>query len=194
MKGLTITIVLFAALGATACRQPGPLDRPTPSVTIGVPTNDDGSGSVDLRITRDDVASGLTIPAPRAALWALIPAAYEAAGLPEPALDRGAWTARLQNHTATRRLGGDAMAYFLQCGNGPTGPHANSRRIRMTVQTALESLASGETRAHTRVDAIAISIEGAGAAPLQCASTGMLERRINRALRDGAAADTAKGG
>jgi hypothetical protein len=179
---LTLCAAGAAAFAVAACSAHEPLERAPTTVTMGVPVGDDGTGIVDVRLTRDDVVPALEIPGTRAALWPLIAGVYGEVGLAEPVLDRASWTAVLQNHTATRRLGRETMSTFFECGAGVTGPHANTRRIRMTVQTALESTATGETVARTRVDAVAVSTEGASGVPIQCSSKGILERRINNML------------
>lgn len=182
MSGITRSgFVLLALLGAPSCGGNQPLARPNPPVTVGVPA-DDGMGTVDVRLTREDAVLVREIPASRTALWALITGVYEEVGLREPQLDRANWTAVLQNHSATRRIGREPMSTFFNCGAGATGPNANTRRIRMTVQTAIESLASGDSRAHTRIDAVAYSLEGTSGTPMVCATTGALENRINNTL------------
>jgi hypothetical protein len=178
-----IMTVLAAAVAATACTPPNnPVVGSVRESGMGIPSTAGGPGTTDLRLQRDDITLRADLAVPRATLWAAIPAVYKEVGLAEPSLDQSRWTAVLENHNMSRWIGRESMSHFFECGSGPSGPYANSRRIRMTVQTMIETLPGGNSRVHSRVDAVALSVDGHSSQVIECSSLGRIEGRINEGL------------
>jgi hypothetical protein len=148
------------------------------TTAIGLPTGE----TAEVRLTRDDYVSRADIAAPRSVVWQALPDAFTDVGLPERAVDAARWLVAVQEHTIRQRLGRDALSVFLDCGTSPAGANANVHRIRLDVVAALDPVGASATRVSIRVSAVARTTEGTSMAPVQCSSSGELERRIVRAL------------
>lgn len=145
-------------------------------------TSVDGSVNADVRLTRDDRAYSLEVPAAREVAWERLPEAFTAVGLPEPQLDEARWAAVVSNHLIRRRLGERRLSRLLECGRGITQPHADTHRVHLAVVSWLEESGEGASLLHTRVEAMAENPEGTTAA-VRCSSRGELERVLGRALQ-----------
>jgi hypothetical protein len=167
-----------------ACAPATPLSSAGRESRVTVATEAGASASTDLRLRRDDLVVTTELQANRAALWSVLAAAYVEIGLPEPTLDGRSWTARLASHSATRRIGPQAMSRFLECGSSISGLNADVYSIQLSVQTALEAVGDGTTRVHSRVEAVAVNRSGVSSNALPCSSTGQLERRLSAALAE----------
>ena len=129
----------------------------------------------------------LAVPADRA--WALLPLAYEAAGLPLSTLDSekrllGAGGVRTQG-----RLGGTWLSRYVDCGTAATGlPNADSYAVTLDVATQVDARADGANAAlGTIVRATARPASTSTSNPVNCVSTGALEHRIAELVRAQAA-------
>jgi len=171
---------LAALTGCTSTKQE--------STIVPVPREDvvrvqTGDATADVRLQREDFISKAELPAARAAVWEAIPEVYAEVGLPQPLMDRGKWTAAVQNHVVMRLLNKQQVSRFLSCGSGMSGEHADTRRIRLTVRTMLETPSPERTAALTRVEATAYALDGTSTAPAECSSRGLLEQMIREGLR-----------
>lgn len=84
--------------------------------------------------------------------------------------------------TFSRRLLDRRVSHFLGCGEGITGPNADSFRVTMNVLTSVQAEGSG-SRVGTEVQASARNPRGTSNAVMQCASTFRFERRILEAVK-----------
>ncbi|MGH7444748.1 MAG: hypothetical protein ACREKM_07730 [Longimicrobiales bacterium] len=175
----TIVGVLSVGLAACAAREPAPTTRGPIEERVTI-TGADGAVHGEIRITRDDYIARERIDVPVDAVWDVLPAAYEAVGLPQPQLDRANGVALLEGHLARRRVGEERMSRLIECGSGMTGPYADRYRILLTVTTELRPDGDA-THVFTRVTAIGGNTSGTGG-DVQCVSRGRLEAMIAKAL------------
>ncbi|HSH46332.1 MAG TPA: hypothetical protein VK966_10860 [Longimicrobiales bacterium] len=131
---------LAVALVVAGCASTGANPASAGEETVSI-TSVDGSINADLRLTRDDQASGGDVTAPLETVWASIPAAFERVGLPAPQLDRSRRTAVVSNHVVRRRLGEHRLSRLLRCGRGITQPHADTHRVHLAVANISSSSA-----------------------------------------------------
>jgi hypothetical protein len=175
--------IVSALLFVTACAsRQGTVVLPDQTQETVTVTTSAGASS-DVRITREDFTSRTEIDAPRHAVWTALPAVFQEIGLPKPDVDAARYIAAV-DHVASRTLAGMPMSKHLSCGAGISGAHADTRRIRLTVRTAVISVSEQKTAVQIRVDATATSTDGASAAPIRCTSRGALEALIATKLRD----------
>lgn len=173
------TIAMYFALATlTACAAAGPNARQDRTERVIV--SGDAGTMADVNLRREDYVPSEVLDAPRETVWALLPAAYNDVGLPEPVADQSTWTVAVVGHRAMRRIGDTRMSAMISCGSDIAGQHADTHRIRLSVQTWLEE-SDGGTNARTRLEATASSIEGR-AGVIACTSTGELENRITEML------------
>lgn len=176
---MRILVGCTLALSLTACAASSPNEGRSREDLVRVGSQD--GRTIMLPIQHDDFTGGGVVEAPRETLWPLLPVVYEELGLPGPAADKSIWTVAVQNHMTSRRVGDARMSELIDCGMGLTGAHADSHRIRLSVRTWLETVATG-TKVITRVESHASSVDGT-ARSFACSSRGELEARIANALR-----------
>lgn len=161
--------------------QPG-LDRQATTVSGG------GSGSVDqVNLFRDRTAREITIAVPHEDAYLALPAAYQALGIEVQTRSDASRALGNERLILRRRLGKTPLSSYIRCGSsGMTGDNADSYEVTMLVTTQALPGEVGRTRLATRVEATARPM-GVSGSPVDCASTGKLER----AIADGVLARTA---
>ncbi len=119
-----------------------------------------------------------SLPAPLDRVWAALPAAYAAHGLVINATQISLH-AVADTFTARGTVGSVPVSSIVDCGTPPTGRHADSVAVTMSVTSRLEQGRSSTTTVTNTVAAIVRQPEGA---PIVCRSRGVLERRLFEAL------------
>jgi hypothetical protein len=71
------------------------------------------------------------------------------------------------------------MSSWIRCGEGITGPNADSWRVSIAILSAVERVAKDTTRVRTVVVASARNMAGGSSAPMMCTTSGQLEEAIN---------------
>jgi len=122
------------------------------------------------------VRESLPVPLDRA--WSALPAAYAARGLVINATQISLH-AVADTFTARGTIGSAPVSTLVDCGTPPTGRHADSVAVTMSVTSRLEQAESSTTMVTNTVAAIVRQPEGA---PIVCRSRGVLERRLFEAL------------
>lgn len=84
----------------------------------------------------------------------------------------------------SRRLDGQPMARLVNCGDGLTGPKADSYRIYMALVTSVLPDTGKASRLSTRLVASATDLAGGSPDRVTCGTTGILEARIAAAVRN----------
>jgi hypothetical protein len=86
----------------------------------------------------------------------------------------------------SRRLAGQPMESFIDCGNGMDGPKASSYRIYMSLLTTVTSDGKGTTTAQTMLIPTGQDMSGGAADRIPCATNGKFEQlflgRVKSAL------------
>lgn len=94
----------------------------------------------------------------------------------------------------TGSFAGNRMSAWIRCGEGITGPNADSWRISMAILSGVERVTKDTTRLRTVVVASARNMAGGASPPMLCVSSGLLEDKINTRVIAMALGDTAKAG
>jgi hypothetical protein len=184
-RGVTPAALALAASILAGCAggtPPSPLSSSRPgetTVSVETPTQ-----RAETIIRNDDFVAITELDVPRSTAWRHLREVWMGVGLPEPTVDERAFTLAVVNHSTARRLGGTPLSTYLSCGRSMTGWNADTHRIRLTVHTLLEPVGTSRTRLHTRVDATAMSTEGASTSPVLCTSRGALEALIARRVAE----------
>jgi hypothetical protein len=82
-----------------------------------------------------------------------------------------------------RQLGKQPIANFLSCGDGLTGPNANSWYVYLNLGAALTPAGAGRSNLRLALSADAIDVPGGRSDRVVCATTGLLELALIRGLR-----------
>ena len=85
--------------------------------------------------------------------------------------------------TRSRNLGGRALSRYLECGSSMTGPRADSHRIQMPLLMMLDPGKDGGTNLRIALVGSAMDNAGTSTQPVACASTGILEGELRKAIR-----------
>lgn len=109
-------------------------------------------------------------------------AVYEEIGVPPGTHDPA--TGRIGNTDfwKQRRLGNEPLSGYLNCGEGFTGPYANTYRIYISLLTTVRPDGKGGSDVETMFTAQAQNMEGSSGDRIGCGSTGRLEEKIRKAI------------
>ncbi len=125
------------------------------------------------------------VGASRDAVWARLPAAYEALGIPLSIKDDAAFRLGNEQVRARRQLNGVQMRTIVDCGSDLSGEKAESYDIKLTIQTTVSPGATPDfAEIVTTVSALGRSAS-IGTQDVNCATRGELEKRIVRHVRAG---------
>jgi len=79
----------------------------------------------------------------------------------------------------TGSFAGNRMSAWVRCGEGMTGPNADTWRVSMAILSGVERVNKDTTRVRTVVVASARNMTGGASPPIMCATSGRLEEKIN---------------
>lgn len=167
----------LVALGACAPASGPPTGggRPTTVLTTG--------GGYDIHIAEDGAATTDVVAASREAVWSALVASYAELGLEVNHLDSASGQMGLRSVRVPRRVGGERLSTYLDCGTGLSGTIADTYRVTLTMLTGVAPGAGG-MRLTTDIAAQAVSNEGASGAPVRCSTKGRLEERLHAMVRE----------
>lgn len=172
---LLMSVVLVACAGA------GRLEPTARETEVRI--EDGGPVGRGLRLRNASSVSAEVVEAPLARVWEALQGVYRELEIPVTEVE--AASGRIGNESfRPRRIAGQRMSAYLDCGMGLTGPNADRHDVTMTLYTTVQPVVGG-TQLFTEVDAWARPRAVTGA-PLHCTSTGRLEdlfeERIARRL------------
>ena len=179
-----LVATLLGAASATACASGG--SGPRSADHTGRETIAGGRAMVTLEPTISP-SRALAVPLPATRVWSLLPAAYEAVGLPLTQLETqrlrlGSGPVRLQG-----RLGRTRLSDLIDCGTTAGGMrNADTHAVTFQAVTVVEPAIDDSTRSSIVTTVVAsgrpASVSSSGS--VNCPSTGRLERRLADLLRD----------
>jgi hypothetical protein len=156
--------------GGTAAPSPAALDR----VVLT-----DERGRVYRSAANTASAAEQTVPGTvQQAVQALV-GTYEGLGLSVSTIDWTNGIVGVRMPTAPRRIGGQSIARYVDCGTNHLGEQrANSYAVTLNVQSSVVPAAAGEVQVTTLASATARQ-QGVSSDPLNCPTLGVLEKRVN---------------
>jgi hypothetical protein len=173
------TLSLLLAATATACALAPAGPGPTSQTPISIATP---SGQTNMTLTHADPAAANRVHAPPDSVWRALVQVYHDLDVPVDVrsdVERGigvrAWR--------TRRIAGQRMSTWVDCGSGVAGPYANSYSITVSILSQVAAERSGSTIT-TQLRASARSTAGASGQTLTCRSKGALEGHILQAVME----------
>jgi hypothetical protein len=114
--------------------------------------------------------------------WSALPAAYEKLGLSLETANAASHLAGTGFVTVHRSLAGTPLSKYMVCGYSALGiPSANVYAVLLRVRTQLSETTDGKTLVRTLLEATAHE-EGSSTDPVECSTTGTLERRLAELL------------
>ena len=172
-------LLLLAITGTTSCassgssKKPG-LDTPTERVIAA-----DNQGT--FRTTVSPNAKAL-IPAPPNRVFEALAAVYKDLDVPTVTNDPASGRIGNADFWKSRKLGGEAISTFLDCGSSITGAAADNYRVYISLLSAVRPDGSGGSELETAFTATARNMEGTTADRVACGTTGRLEERIQKGV------------
>jgi hypothetical protein len=131
-----------------------------------------------VRLTNQPYADVSTITEPVDVLWPRLKVAYELLNIPVDIDDANRHRLGNSNYRP-RRIGGDRLSRYLNCGQGATArQNADTHAVTLSVIT---TLTAGDTPDETRVETLVQATakdRATSTRPVQCASKGQLETVI----------------
>jgi hypothetical protein len=150
MRGTAV--LALALLTACASSNPAPAHTTRATETIRVVG---GSGALTLTTTGTSTASVGTIQSPIDRVWAVLPAAFDAVGIPVGSVDAKTHSIGNEGFKARRRLGSTSLSRYFDCGSTQGGASAETYELNVAVFTQLLPDTSGSTTFSTTVTAVA---------------------------------------
>lgn len=168
---------ILALLLLSACASAGgtePLAAP-PRVTSS-------GGTYDVRVSNNTEAAVAVLQASPEAAWAALPQVFQALEIPVTHVESGNRVMGNRDYTAPRRLDGESLERFVNCGAAITGPVASNHTLKLTLLVQVLPAGEGQSRLSTRLDGRARSRQGVSSSVIPCSSTGRLEARVAELL------------
>jgi hypothetical protein len=168
----TSLLALRSSLLAFLCIAP-PLAAQKTRTVIVVP------GQLTQVIT-DTTGTPYEVPFAVGRVYTAVLAAYKELKIPADIQD--SLQGRVESNVFHRRgdLGGKQISTYLGCGDGITGPYADSYRVYMIVTTTI--VPKGENRSTIRTVLLggAVNVSEGARQPMACESTGRWEIRLHK--------------
>ncbi len=161
------TLVLFATLAAA------PLGAQRTRAVVVVP------GQITTVVT-DTMGTLYDVPFAPARTYAAVLEAF--ASLKIPAEVKDSAEGRVESKVFHRRgeLAGRQISTYLSCGDGITGPYADSYRVYMIAMVSVAPKGEHGSTIRTIFLAGAVAVSEGARQPMACESTGRLEIRMHK--------------
>ncbi len=174
----TISVILFASF-VSACAstsQSRSTSRPQPTRQII------NSSVGVIRIYDEPGTEPRIVRASTGDIWATLPAVFEHLEIPADVVNPQGLEIGTQGYRP-RRVAGERLSMFLNCGVGSTGQRADNYEVYMSVATRLTAQTSDSTLVHTTINATAKPRTVSGST-VPCSSRGVLEMRVTQLIVD----------
>lgn len=130
-----------------------------------------------------ELPSSILIAAPRDSAWVALAEAFKALDVPVSYSDQTAGELGAVKAKTMRRLGREPLSNYLRCGEGLTGPNADSYVVYFSVAGFVKPAANGQTAVATLVTAHAIDLPNGRSEIMFCTTTGRLEEKVAKAVQ-----------
>ena len=138
-----------------------------------------GAFSTTTWIRMDTVGTWVLVPGSPADVYRNVRSVYKTLKLEAPLVDSTSGILGNPGFQHTGALAGQRMSSWIGCGEGMTGPNADSWRITMALLSSVERAGKDTTRLRTVIVATAQNLAQGGRTPTPCTTTGQLEGQIH---------------
>lgn len=134
------------------------------------------------RVITDTTGTAYEVPFPAARTYAAVLATFEELKLPAEVRDSA--NGRVETGVFHRRgdIGGKQISTYLSCGDGITGPYADSYRVYMIVMTTVEPRGPDRSAIRSVLLGGAVNVSEGARQPMACESTGRWEIRLHKTV------------
>lgn len=135
-------------------------------------------------ILMDTVGTFQDLEAPRAKVVAALFATLDQLKIPLEVRDSAAGMAGNLGLVKMHSFAGSQLSRWISCGDGMSGPNADLFRVYLALMTKVRQLDAGQVRVTIALLAGAKDVTTGASDPVACGSTGALEARIVKGIRD----------
>ena len=168
-------VFLVAIVGTASCASSGT----SPKTGIETPAERviaaDNQGAFRTTVTPN---AKVLVPAPPGRVFEVLGAVYKELDIPITTNDPATGRVGNTDFWKSRKLGGQAISTYLNCGDSITGPAADNYRVYISLLSAVRPEGNGGSELETAFTATARNMEGTTADRVACGTTGRLEERI----------------
>lgn len=132
------------------------------------------------RVITDTTGTLYEVPFSPAVTYAAVLRTYEELKLPKEISDSA--KGRVETGVFHRRgdIGGKQISTYLSCGDGITGPYADTYRVYMIVMTTVEPRGPDRSAIRSVLLGGAVNVSEGARQPMACESTGRWEIRLHK--------------
>ncbi|HEY4216615.1 MAG TPA: hypothetical protein VGM67_05725 [Gemmatimonadaceae bacterium] len=130
------------------------------------------------------ISVGNDIAAPPATVWLAVKKAYLDLEIPVTLEDPAHHLIGNKNFYKSRKLAGQAMTQFVDCGNDMTGPKASTYRIYISSVTTVAANTKGGSNVQTLFVASGQNMAGESSDRIACGGTGRFEALFLKKIAD----------
>lgn len=131
-------------------------------------------------VVSDTMGTPYTVPFPARRVFQALVAVYRELKVPLATEDSLSLRVASAAFHRSSTFAGGQISTWLGCGDGASGPNADSYRVHMILHSSVEADGPDRARIRTAYLAGAVGQSGHAAQPMPCESTGRLEIRIHR--------------
>ncbi|MGH7561018.1 MAG: hypothetical protein ACRENB_08355 [Gemmatimonadales bacterium] len=135
------------------------------------------------RVVTDTMGTPFAFEVPKPVMLAALRRAYDRLKVPVTLDDSAAGRIGNMGFSMMRQIGGRQLSTYLSCGDGMTGPNADTYRVYMVLRSTVVDSGDAGTTLRTLLLAGAVNVSEGARQPMPCESTGRLEHRIREMVR-----------
>ena len=163
-------------VGTWSCGSSSNTDNPPPTPRTERSVRISGTGEYQMTIFNEPGVAARTVALPWRLVWGALEDAYAEMDVEVRYADPN--TRQMGNNGyRVRRIEGQRISTYLDCGMGLTGPNADNYDVTLSIMTRLDPVTGDSTRIETTVDGSAKPRATSGNA-VHCRSKGELELRV----------------
>lgn len=134
------------------------------------------------QVVTDTMGTPYPVPFSAPLVYRALRAVLQDLKIPIEVDDTADFTARSPSFHKQATFAGRQISTWLSCGDGATGPNADSYRVYMLITATIQPITVEKSVVRTVFLAGAVSTSGSASQPMPCESTGRLEIRIHQML------------
>ena len=128
----------------------------------------------------DGLVDTVSFGGPIDTVWAALKTSVKKLDLPVGFDDKAGWQIGVDQGKVYNRVGGSRLSDYLNCGDGSTGPKADSYVVYLSYLSLLRERPDHRVVLYTLVGATAVDLAGGRNDPVNCGTTGRLEANIGK--------------
>jgi hypothetical protein len=191
MHRAAFAVASVAAFVLAACKSSSGGTAPTVTTVEQKTTMEVPGNHIDIKTEENRDVIQSVIVAPMDSVWRAVPSVFAELGIEPAQVNQEEHFFANTQFRERHSMGGVRLSRYLDCGSTMGGPTADQAAITMSLTVQVAGDSSHFTHLRIEMHAYAVT-EGAVVGRINCASTGQLESRIDRMLKDDVAHRTTK--